>query len=329
MTDTGSAEILPLELGTFEFPGDELPGLQGVVMGYLVRHRGGLLLFDTGFGFGNAELDERYHPKPVRIEDALRIGRGGPGRDRRRRQLPPPRRPLAARTRRFRASRSTCRPPSGRSPTRRTTRSSNGSTSRARSTGSSRATRSCPTTSRCWRRRVTRPATSRSPSEPRKDSSILAGQACYTAAEWAGQETPLEGRSGAPGRRRVRPLDPAAPGPSLSPRSVRPRSGCLDGVTGSAGVSFAGRARRGTSGALYLQSAPAGLNSLPRSPLSNAARRCDVEDRVPRSGEPRTVSGPEGSSTKRSSSSAAVRPGPSRLSWWAREFPGRRRVHGN
>jgi N-acyl homoserine lactone hydrolase len=71
VTDTGTAEILPLELGTFEFPQDELPGLQGVVMGYLVRHRGGLLLFDTGFGFGNAELDDRYHPKPVRIADAL------------------------------------------------------------------------------------------------------------------------------------------------------------------------------------------------------------------------------------------------------------------
>lgn len=72
MTETGTAEIVPLELGTFEFPGDEMPGLQGVVMGYLVRHRGGLLLFDTGFGFGNAELDERYHPKPVPIAQALR-----------------------------------------------------------------------------------------------------------------------------------------------------------------------------------------------------------------------------------------------------------------
>ena len=84
------------------------------------------------------------------------------------------------------------------------------------------------------------------------------------------------------------------------------------------GLSFPSRARRGTSGALYLQSATAGLNPLPRSPFSNAARRCDVEDRVPRSGEPRTVSGPEGSSTKRSSSGAAERPGPSRSSWWAR-----------
>jgi glyoxylase-like metal-dependent hydrolase (beta-lactamase superfamily II) len=77
LTDFGTAEIVPLELGTFAFPDDELAGHQGVVMGYLVRHRGGLLLFDTGFGFGNPELDERYHPKPVRIEDALgRVGVG-------------------------------------------------------------------------------------------------------------------------------------------------------------------------------------------------------------------------------------------------------------
>ena len=90
-----------------------------------------------------------------------------------------------------------------------------------------------------------------------------------------------------------------------------------------------GRARRGTSGALYLQSAPAGLNSLPRSPFSKAAATSDVEDRVPRSGDSRTVSGPEGSSTKRSSPGAAERPGPSRSWRWARERPDRRRVHGN
>ena len=100
-------------------------------------------------------------------------------------------------------------------------------------------------------------------------------------------------------------------------------------LSGRSALDFAGRARRGTSGALYLQSAPAGLNPLPRSPSSNAARRCDVEDRVPRSGESRTVSGPEGSSTKRSSSGAAERPGPSRSSRWARVTSGRRWVHGN
>jgi hypothetical protein len=89
------------------------------------------------------------------------------------------------------------------------------------------------------------------------------------------------------------------------------------------------RARRGTSGALYLQSAPAGLNSLSRSPFSDAAASSDVEDRVPRSGDSRTVSGPEGSSTKRSSPGAADRPGPSRSSRWARGRADRQGVHGN
>ena len=60
-------EVIPLELGTFRFPEAELAGRQGVVMGYAVRYPGGILLFDTGFGFGNAELDETYHPvrRPV------------------------------------------------------------------------------------------------------------------------------------------------------------------------------------------------------------------------------------------------------------------------
>jgi len=64
-------EIIPLELGTFAFP-EDLPVLRGVVVAYLVRHAAGLLLFDTGFGFGNAELDERYRPERVRVADALR-----------------------------------------------------------------------------------------------------------------------------------------------------------------------------------------------------------------------------------------------------------------
>ena len=118
-----------------------------------------------------------------------------------------------------------------------------------------------------------------------------------------------------------RPCRPCRPAPRRTPRPrLAPRRRPL--------LSFPSRARRGTSGALYLQSAPAGLNPLPRSPLPNAARRRDVEDRVPRSGEPRTVSDPEGSSTKRSSPGAAERPGPSRPSRWARGRPARRRVHG-
>ena len=50
-------------------------------------------------------------------------------------------------------------------------------------------------------------------------------------------------------------------------------------------VESVGRARRGTSGALYLQSAPAGLNSHPRPAFADADGEIDVEDRVPRSGD--------------------------------------------
>jgi N-acyl homoserine lactone hydrolase len=68
---TRSPEIVKLELGTFRFPEPDLAHRQGVVMGYAIRHRGGIFLFDTGLGFGNKELDERYHPVANRIGDAL------------------------------------------------------------------------------------------------------------------------------------------------------------------------------------------------------------------------------------------------------------------
>jgi N-acyl homoserine lactone hydrolase len=65
-------EIVPLEMGEFTFPvGDSLAGQRGVVMSYLVRHSAGILLFDTGFGFGNAELEALYHPRGRRLTDAL------------------------------------------------------------------------------------------------------------------------------------------------------------------------------------------------------------------------------------------------------------------
>jgi N-acyl homoserine lactone hydrolase len=64
-------EIMPLEMADFRFPDPELAGRRGVVMAYAIRHREGILLFDTGFGFGNAELDAAYHPSARRIDDAL------------------------------------------------------------------------------------------------------------------------------------------------------------------------------------------------------------------------------------------------------------------
>jgi N-acyl homoserine lactone hydrolase len=65
-------EIVPIEIAQFRFPDPELAGRQGVVMSYVVKHPGGVLVFDTGFGFGNAELDEMYRPVTRPIVDALR-----------------------------------------------------------------------------------------------------------------------------------------------------------------------------------------------------------------------------------------------------------------
>jgi N-acyl homoserine lactone hydrolase len=66
------AQIIPLEMAEFRFADDEaLAGQTGVVMSYLVRHRTGLLLFDTGFGFGNAELDAYYQPRARRLPEVL------------------------------------------------------------------------------------------------------------------------------------------------------------------------------------------------------------------------------------------------------------------
>jgi hypothetical protein len=59
-----------------------------------------------------------------------------------------------------------------------------------------------------------------------------------------------------------------------------------------------GRARRGAGGALYPQPASAGLNSSSRSGASGLATARGVDGKVPRGGERRTRSGPEGSSRK-------------------------------
>ncbi|MEW5992324.1 MAG: N-acyl homoserine lactonase family protein [Chloroflexota bacterium] len=65
-------EILPLDIGEFVFPpDDDWAGQRGVVVAYAVRRRGGVLLFDTGFGFGAPELEARYHQTGRRLDDVL------------------------------------------------------------------------------------------------------------------------------------------------------------------------------------------------------------------------------------------------------------------
>lgn len=71
MTRSVVPEVVPFLLAEFRFPQLELARRRGVVMGYAVRHREGILLFDTGFGFGDPELEAAYHPEPRTIGDAL------------------------------------------------------------------------------------------------------------------------------------------------------------------------------------------------------------------------------------------------------------------
>jgi glyoxylase-like metal-dependent hydrolase (beta-lactamase superfamily II) len=68
-------DVVALPVGEFTFaPDDPYPGQTGVVVAYAVRHPGGVFLFDTGFGFGNAELDRYYQvrarPLPEVLADA-------------------------------------------------------------------------------------------------------------------------------------------------------------------------------------------------------------------------------------------------------------------
>ncbi len=59
------------ELGTFRFPEPELQGRRGVVMGFAIHHPEGVIVVDTGFGFGHPELDLKYDVRARRILDAL------------------------------------------------------------------------------------------------------------------------------------------------------------------------------------------------------------------------------------------------------------------
>lgn len=65
-------EIVPLDIGEFRFPDDEpWAGELGVVVAYAIRRREGVLLFDTGFGFGSPELEARYRQTGRRVSDVL------------------------------------------------------------------------------------------------------------------------------------------------------------------------------------------------------------------------------------------------------------------
>ena len=65
-------QVVALPMGEFTFAPDEpYAGQTGVVVAYAVRHAGGVFLFDTGFGFGNEELDTYYKVRARALPDVL------------------------------------------------------------------------------------------------------------------------------------------------------------------------------------------------------------------------------------------------------------------
>lgn len=65
-------DVLALPMGEFTFAGDEPhAGQTGVVVAYAVRHADGVFLFDTGFGFGNDELDAYYKVRARALPEVL------------------------------------------------------------------------------------------------------------------------------------------------------------------------------------------------------------------------------------------------------------------
>ncbi len=73
-TTSGGPALRRLDLGWFVRPGGETAdGLPRVepALGYLLRHGGELLLFDTGIGAADAETDAHYRPHRRPVQEAL------------------------------------------------------------------------------------------------------------------------------------------------------------------------------------------------------------------------------------------------------------------
>ena len=65
-------DVVPLRLASVVFPDfHPLHGERGDVLGFAIRHRRGIVLFDTGIGFGSALVDRFYQPERRTLADAL------------------------------------------------------------------------------------------------------------------------------------------------------------------------------------------------------------------------------------------------------------------
>jgi glyoxylase-like metal-dependent hydrolase (beta-lactamase superfamily II) len=66
------SDIIPLNLADIWFPASHpLAGQQGVVLAFIIRHADGPILYDTGMGTGNPQIEELYRPAVRNLADAL------------------------------------------------------------------------------------------------------------------------------------------------------------------------------------------------------------------------------------------------------------------
>lgn len=76
MSQPPAIRIEAFHLADFVHPvGSDLAGRPGLVMGYAVVHPGGVVLFDTGIGFGSDEIEAAFEPR-IRDLPALLSERG-------------------------------------------------------------------------------------------------------------------------------------------------------------------------------------------------------------------------------------------------------------
>ena len=67
-----ASDIIPIHVADFAYPEPHpLAGESGLVLAFVVKHEGGMLLVDTGFAEGHPWVDDHYRPRGRNIRDAI------------------------------------------------------------------------------------------------------------------------------------------------------------------------------------------------------------------------------------------------------------------
>lgn len=68
-----AADVIPLHVSDVTYPDEHpLAGQTGSVMAFAIRRPDGIVLVDTGIGFGNEWIEESYQPRSRPIREALK-----------------------------------------------------------------------------------------------------------------------------------------------------------------------------------------------------------------------------------------------------------------